>query len=77
MKKLEFRPVIGLEIHAELKTESKMFCSCQNDPEQKHPNFNVCPVCMGHPGTMPVINEKAVRQVIKTGLALNALSTSV
>jgi len=48
-----------------------MFCSCKNDPDEKKPNFNVCPVCMGHPGTLPVINEEAVRKVIKTGLALN------
>ncbi|MDD5621403.1 MAG: Asp-tRNA(Asn)/Glu-tRNA(Gln) amidotransferase subunit GatB [Candidatus Paceibacterota bacterium] len=68
---MELKAVIGLEIHAELKTKSKMFCSCKNDFEEKEPNKNVCPVCMGHPGTLPVINEKAVDMVIKTGLALN------
>jgi len=68
---MELKAVIGLEIHAELKTQSKMFCSCKNDFEEKEPNKNVCPVCMGHPGTLPVINEKAVDMVIKTGLALN------
>ena len=68
---MELKPVIGLEIHVELKTNSKMFCSCANDPEEKRANFNVCPVCMGHPGTLPVINEDAVRKVIKTGLALD------
>ncbi len=65
-------PTIGLEIHAELKTKSKMFCSCANDPDEKQANINICPVCMGHPGTLPVINEQAKRKVIKTGLALNS-----
>ncbi len=68
---MKYKPTIGLEIHAELNTKSKMFCSCPNDPNEKHPNFNVCPVCMGHPGTLPVINEEAVKRVIKAGLALN------
>ena len=65
------QPIIGLEIHAELKTKSKMFCDCANDSQERHPNVNVCPICLGHPGTLPVINEEAVRKVIKTGLALN------
>jgi aspartyl-tRNA(Asn)/glutamyl-tRNA(Gln) amidotransferase subunit B len=64
-------PTIGLEIHIELKTKSKMFCSCLNNPDEKRPNVNVCPICIGHPGTLPVINEEAVKKVIKTGLALN------
>lgn len=64
-------PVIGLEVHIELDTRSKMFCSCPNDPDENHPNVNVCPVCMGHPGTLPVANREAVKKVIKTGLALN------
>ncbi len=68
---MKYKPVIGLEIHAELKTKSKMFCSCPNDPNERHPNVNVCPICMGHPGTLPVANEEAIRKVIKTGLALN------
>jgi aspartyl-tRNA(Asn)/glutamyl-tRNA(Gln) amidotransferase subunit B len=67
-----YKPTIGLEIHAELKTESKMFCSCANDPNERRPNVNICPICMGHPGTLPVINEQAVKKVIKTGLALNS-----
>lgn len=69
MKKLF--PTIGLEIHIELKTKTKMFCSCKNDPEEKTPNVNICPICLGHPGTLPTINEEAVKKVIKTGLALN------
>jgi aspartyl-tRNA(Asn)/glutamyl-tRNA(Gln) amidotransferase subunit B len=68
---MEYQPIIGLEIHVELKTNSKMFCSCLNDPDEKKPNTNICPVCMGHPGTLPVINEEAVKKVIKTGLAFN------
>jgi len=67
----KFKPVIGLEIHAELNTKTKMFCDSLNDPDEKHPNINVCPICMGHPGTLPVINEKAVKKVIMAGLALN------
>jgi len=63
--------VIGLEIHSELKTQSKMFCDCLNDPEAEEANINVCPVCMSHPGSLPVINQKAIEFVIKTGLALN------
>ncbi|PJE69400.1 MAG: Asp-tRNA(Asn)/Glu-tRNA(Gln) amidotransferase subunit GatB [Candidatus Staskawiczbacteria bacterium CG10_big_fil_rev_8_21_14_0_10_38_10] len=68
---MDYKPTIGLEIHIELQTNSKMFCSCPNDPDEKRPNFNVCPICMGHPGTLPVINKEAVRKTIKTGIALN------
>ncbi len=67
---MDYKPTIGLEIHAELKTKTKMFCGCLNDPDEKHPNQNVCPVCLGHPGVLPVINKEAVRLVIKLGLAL-------
>lgn len=67
----KYQPTIGLEIHIELKTKSKMFCSCPNDPEERRPNVNICPICLGHPGTLPVINREAVKRVIKTGLALN------
>jgi aspartyl-tRNA(Asn)/glutamyl-tRNA(Gln) amidotransferase subunit B len=68
---MKYQPIIGLEVHIELNTKSKMFCSCPNDPEERRPNVNTCPVCMGHPGTLPVINQEAVKKVIKTGLALN------
>ncbi len=63
-------PTIGLEIHAELKTRTKMFCSCKNDPLETRPNTNVCPICLGHPGTLPVINKEAIKSMIKIGLAL-------
>jgi aspartyl-tRNA(Asn)/glutamyl-tRNA(Gln) amidotransferase subunit B len=65
-----YTPTIGLEIHAELKTQTKMFCSCLNDPDESHPNRNVCPICLGHPGTLPTINKEAVLSVIRLGLAL-------
>jgi len=68
---MKYYSKIGLEIHIELNTRSKMFCSCKNDPDEKHPNINICPICLGHPGTLPTINEEAVRKTIKTGLALN------
>ncbi len=68
---MTYYPIIGLEVHIELKTKSKMFCSCFNNPNQAQANVDVCPICMGHPGTLPVINQEAVRKVIKTGLALN------
>jgi len=67
----EYQPTIGLETHVELKTKSKMFCSCPNDPNERHPNMLICPICLGHPGVLPVINEEAVKKTIKTGLALN------
>jgi len=67
----KYEPTIGLEVHVELKTKTKMFCSCLNDPLEKEPNVNICPVCTAQPGAMPVINEEAVHSVIKAGLALN------
>lgn len=67
---MTYIPTIGLEIHTELKTKTKMFCGCDNDFNEKHPNINVCPICLGHPGTLPVINKKAVESVLKLGLAL-------
>ena len=69
---MDYEIIIGLEIHCELKTRTKMFCGCLNNPDEKHPNINICPICMGHPGTLPVINKKAVESVVKVGLALNS-----
>jgi aspartyl-tRNA(Asn)/glutamyl-tRNA(Gln) amidotransferase subunit B len=64
-----FEAVIGLEVHVELSTQSKMFCGCRNEFGAE-PNTHVCPVCLGLPGTLPVINRKAVEYLCKTGLAL-------
>jgi aspartyl-tRNA(Asn)/glutamyl-tRNA(Gln) amidotransferase subunit B len=66
---VKYYPVIGLEIHAEMKTDTKMWCSCKNDPFEDIPNKNICPVCMAHPGTLPVPNKQAIQNVIKMGLA--------
>lgn len=63
-------PVIGLEIHAELKTKTKMFCACLNNPEEKTPNTNICPVCTAQPGALPVMNARAVEALLKVGTAL-------
>lgn len=70
-KNNKYDVVIGLEIHLESKTKSKMFCSCLNNTDEKNPNVNICPVCMGHPGTLPLINEEAINNIIKLGLSLN------
>lgn len=67
----EYKPTIGLEIHVELKTKTKMFCDCLNDSLEKKANTNICPVCTAQPGVLPVINKQAIEYVIKSGLALN------
>jgi aspartyl-tRNA(Asn)/glutamyl-tRNA(Gln) amidotransferase subunit B len=69
---ISFKPTIGLEIHAELQTETKLFCDSKNDPDEKRPNVNICPVCMAHPGTLPVINKAAIKHVIRIGYSLGA-----
>ncbi len=66
-----YRPTIGLEVHAELSTSTKMFCTSKNNPLEERPNTNVCPVCLAHPGTLPAINKEAVRHVLRVGAALN------
>ncbi len=68
---MEYEPVIGLEIHAELKTKTKMFCDSLNNPDSTEPNLNICPVCTGHPGALPVINKEAIEKTIIVGRALN------
>lgn len=68
---MSYVPTIGLEIHAELKTKSKMFCGCANNPDEVKPNFNTCPICLGHPGTLPVPNAEAVNHVIQIGRSVN------
>ncbi|TMD56564.1 MAG: Asp-tRNA(Asn)/Glu-tRNA(Gln) amidotransferase subunit GatB [Chloroflexi bacterium] len=67
----DFEIVIGLEVHSQLLTKSKMFCSCSTDYAYAAPNTHVCPVCMGMPGVLPVINQAAVNYTIMTALALN------
>ena len=67
---MEFETVIGLEIHAQINTKSKMFCSCSTDFGHT-PNTNICPICLGYPGTLPTLNQKAVSYAIMAGLALN------
>jgi len=69
-----YKTTIGLEIHFEAKTKTKMFCSCPNEASNildDKPNTNICPICMGHPGTLPVINEEAINKIIMIGLALH------
>lgn len=68
----EYETVIGLEIHVQLKTQSKMFCGSDNHSASAEPNTNVCPVCMGFPGTLPVPNAQAIEWTILLGLALGA-----
>src|SRR3989344_4042937 len=68
---MELEPVIGLEIHVQLKAKSKMFCSCDNTGEDKPANTTICPVCMGHPGTLPVPNAEAIKMATKAALTLN------
>ena len=66
-----YHPTIGLEVHAELKTQSKMFCDCVNDPVERVPNKNVCAVCLGHPGCLPAPNKRAIEFVMLVGFALH------
>ena len=70
MAKEIYETVIGLEVHAELSTKTKIFCSCPTTFGAK-PNTHVCPVCMGLPGALPTLNEKVVEYAVKAGLATN------
>ncbi|MDP9729668.1 Asp-tRNA(Asn)/Glu-tRNA(Gln) amidotransferase subunit GatB [Alicyclobacillus tolerans] len=67
---MNYETVIGLEVHVELKTATKIFCGCKNESGSE-PNTHVCPVCLGHPGTLPVLNEQAVNLALRAALALN------
>ncbi|MFC2033791.1 Asp-tRNA(Asn)/Glu-tRNA(Gln) amidotransferase subunit GatB [Chloroflexota bacterium] len=68
---MEYETIIGLEVHAQLRTQSKMFCRCSTDYANTPPNTHVCPVCLGMPGVLPTINQKAVEFTAMTALALN------
>ena len=70
MPKDDYEAIIGLEIHCELSTKTKIFCSCPNEFGGK-PNSNCCPVCLGLPGALPVLNEKVVEYAVKAGIATN------
>jgi aspartyl-tRNA(Asn)/glutamyl-tRNA(Gln) amidotransferase subunit B len=67
-----YKTTIGLEVHAELATKSKMFCGCKNDPHDGEPNSYICPVCLAHPGSLPVPNEEAIAMVLLFGKAVGA-----
>jgi aspartyl-tRNA(Asn)/glutamyl-tRNA(Gln) amidotransferase subunit B len=69
-----YEPVIGIEVHCQLKTASKMFCSCSTAYDGAAPNTHVCPVCLGLPGALPTINRAAVEHVLATGIAIEASS---
>ncbi|MEX2341192.1 MAG: Asp-tRNA(Asn)/Glu-tRNA(Gln) amidotransferase subunit GatB [Candidatus Paceibacterota bacterium] len=62
-----YKPTIGIEVHAELSTLSKMFCGCANRPHVDEPNVNICPICLAHPGTLPAVNKEAIRKVLQFG----------
>lgn len=71
MQSNKYEAVIGIETHVQLATKSKLFCGCDNDAREAEPNTKVCPVCFGMPGTLPVLNEQAVKLALRAGLALN------
>lgn len=68
---MKYETIIGLEIHVQLKTKSKMFCACANEFDISKPNQNICPICTGHPGVLPVVNIAAVKYGVLAALALN------
>lgn len=67
-----YKPTIGIEIHVQLATKTKMFCACDNDSRSAEPNTNICPVCLAYPGSLPVANKRAVELAILLGRGLNA-----
>ncbi|MFH1443794.1 MAG: Asp-tRNA(Asn)/Glu-tRNA(Gln) amidotransferase subunit GatB [Candidatus Peregrinibacteria bacterium] len=69
----ELEAVIGLEVHAQMNTKTKMFCGCDNDAFGKAPNTTVCPICMGFPGTLPVPNKEAITKAVRASLAIGCI----
>lgn len=74
---MSYKPTIGIEIHVQLATKSKMFCGCDNDSRMAKPNSNICPVCLALPGTLPVVNKGAVEMAIKLAKGFNAKVASI
>ena len=72
---MKYIATIGLEVHAQIRTTSKMFCGCRTDASQAAPSTNVCPVCLGLPGALPVPNRRAIELATMTGLALHSTIT--
>ncbi len=68
---MKLETLIGLEFHVQLKTATKMFCACKNDSDKVAPNTNICPICTGHPGVLPQVNDQAIKLGIKASLAIN------
>ena len=73
---ITLEPIIGLEVHAQMNTKTKMFCGCDNDAWGKEPNTTVCEICMGHPGTLPVPNREALRKAARAAVALGCTIAS-
>ncbi len=73
----DYELVVGIETHVQLSTKTKLFCGCDNDAREAAPNTKICPVCLGLPGALPVLNAEAVRLALRAGLALNAEATLV
>ncbi len=76
MSSEDYELVVGLEVHAELSTKTKIFCSCESSYGAE-PNTNICPVCTGMPGALPVLNEKVVEYAVKAGLATKMIEKTI